>query len=105
MPLLLEAIPCPDAEAPPCAYQACPRPAAAYPVVQLPPPALARNGQPLRVVFRRSPVCDSHRRPMLLHLIPRLQQALDAYCAGHALPVADWDAARWEWQPVEEGNR
>jgi hypothetical protein len=85
----------------PCAYQDCPRAAACYPVVQLPPPALARNGQPLRVVFRRSPVCDAHRHLMVYALEPRLRESLDAYCGRHCLPVADWGAARWEWAAVE----
>lgn len=81
----------------PCAYQDCRHPAAAYPVVQLPPPAIARNGQPLRVVFRRSPVCDAHRHLMVHALEPRLRDSLAAYCARHCLPVADWGAAVWEW--------
>jgi hypothetical protein len=101
MPLREEA-PSADAPAagPPCAFQACDRPAAAYPVVELPPPAATASGQPLRVVFRRSPVCDLHRRQMVLHLGAHLAEGLAAYLTRRALPAPEWDAATWQWEPV-----
>lgn len=91
----------PPAPAPACAYQACPRPAAAFPVVQLPPPATSASGQPLRIVFRRNPVCDGHRQEMAAALKLRLRAALTDYFQRRALPPADWDEATWEWEPVQ----
>lgn len=88
-------------ERPPCAFQDCERLSTAYPVVQLPPPAAARNGQPLRIVLRRSPVCDVHRWQIVEQLGPRLRESLDAYCAWRGLPPADWEAARWEYEPMD----
>jgi hypothetical protein len=89
------------APAPACAYQACTRPAAAYAVVQLPPPATSASGQPLRIVFRRNPVCDGHRAQMAAALRSRLRDALTNYFQRRALPPADWDEATWEWEPVQ----
>lgn len=102
MPLREEAHDSPAApEGQPCAFQDCERAPSAYPVVQLPPPAEARNGQPLRIVFRRSPVCDLHRWQIVEQLVPRLRASLDAYCARRGLPPADWAAARWEYEPMQ----
>jgi hypothetical protein len=91
----------PSVPAPACAYQACGRPAAAYAVMQLPPPATSTSGQPLRIVFRRNPVCDSHRAEMAAALQIRLRIALTNYFQRRALPPADWDEATWEWEPVQ----
>jgi hypothetical protein len=102
MPLLEESPPPgPAPERPPCAYQGCDRRAEACPVVSLPPPAVARNGQPLRIVFRRSPVCDRHRHEIVAHLRPRLRASLAAYCARRALPPPEWEVATWEYEPLE----
>ena len=84
---------------PPCAFQLCAREAAAYPVVQLPPPTSA-SGQPLRIVFRRNPVCDGHRQEMAAALRVLVRGALTEYFVRRALPPADWDEARWEWEGV-----
>jgi hypothetical protein len=91
----------PPVPVPACAYQACGRPAAAFAVVQLPPPATSASGQPLRIVFRRNPVCDSHRQEMAAALQVRLRIALTDYFRRRALPPADWDEATWEWEPVQ----
>lgn len=97
----------PQADAPagcPCAFDGCERPATAYPVVELPPPAEARGGQPLRVVFRRSPVCDGHRLQMMGTIPSRLPLGLAAYLHRRGLPAPDWGQAAWQWQPVEDGG-
>lgn len=99
MPLLLEALP--PVPTRPCAFQGCDRDVEVYPVVQLPPPVAASNGQPLRYVFRRSAVCDTHRRLMVAHLAAHLREALTKYFARRSLPPADWEAATWEFEPVE----
>jgi hypothetical protein len=99
IPLLLDEHPLPPTR--PCAFQGCDRAAEVYPVVQLPPPALARNGQPMRYVFRRSAACDAHRRQIVAQLAAHLREALTAYFVLRALPPADWDQASWEYQPVE----
>jgi hypothetical protein len=91
----------PPAPAPACVYQACGRDAAAFAVVQLPPPATSASGQPLRIVFRRNPVCDGHRQAMAAALQVRLRAALTDYFQRRALPPADWDEATWEWEPVQ----
>lgn len=101
MPLLEEAPPQPGPEAPPCTFQGCDRPATCCPVVLLPPPTVARNGQPMRVVLKRNPVCDAHRHAVIAHLRPRLRPSLDAYCARRALPPPEWEAATWEYEPLE----
>jgi hypothetical protein len=103
-PRLIATPEAPPLPAPACAYQACGRPAAAYAVVQLPPPATSASGQPLRIVFRRNPVCDSHRGEMAAALQVRLREALTSYFQRRALPPADWDEATWEWEPVQGGG-
>jgi hypothetical protein len=89
----------------PCAYQTCTRPASVYPVIQLPPPAATASGQPLRIVFRRNPACDLHQHPMVATLAPRMRAALTDYFRSRGLPAADWDVARWEFEPVAGEGR
>jgi len=102
MPLREEASPdvAPTAS-PGCAFQGCDRPIVGSPAVQLPPPGAAPDGQPLRVVFHRSPVCDYHRGRIFGELVPHLVAGVDAYCARRNLPAPDWDRAAWEFQPEE----
>lgn len=94
--------PAPEPLPPPaCAYQICTHPAAAYPVVQLPPPLASPSGQPVRIVFRRTPVCDTHRHEMAASLRALLRAHLTTHFERRALPPADWDEATWEWEPVQ----